>query len=139
MTSENADLVEFLLQETGDTLSVVVEYDSDTWEFLYVWDAVREQIEDWEIHADEIIDDFRSEAHRNADREQLFDVGSFYCSLHLFDGLLLVHFSQPNEHGIVFGYDPTAASNLTAFVELSLPHIREHALAELEPSPAWNV
>lgn len=138
MTYNDDELVDFLLQETGDRLYVVAEYDSDAWRFLYVRDAVRERIEDWETHADEIIEDFRREAQRNADREQLFDVGSFYCSLHLFDELLLVHFYQPDEQGIIFGYDPAAASNLTAFVDLCLPHIREHNLSEISASPAWS-
>lgn len=137
MTHGDDALVEFLLQETGDTLHVVVEYDRDAWDFLFVRDAVRERIEDWETHANELIDDFRREAQRNADREQLFDVGSFYCSLHLFDGLLLVHFSHPGQ-GIIFGYDPAAASNLTAFVNLCLPHVREHGLSEISAAPAWS-
>jgi hypothetical protein len=138
MSRGDEGLVAFLLEETGDTLQIVVEYDSDAWEFLYVQDAVREEIEDWETPTDDIIDDFRREAQRNVDREQLYDVGSFYCSLHLFDRLLLVHFSQPDGQGIIFGYDPAAASNLTAFVELCLPYIREHSLAEIESTPAWN-
>lgn len=138
MTHGDGALIEFLLKETGDTLHVVVKYDRDAWDFLYVRDAVRERIEGWEPHADEIIDDFRSEAQRNADREQLFDVGSFYCSLHLFDKLLLIHFSHPNDRGIIFGYDPAAAPNLTAFVDLCLPHIRDHALSNIDASPTWS-
>lgn len=138
MAHRDDDLVEFLLGETGETLHVVVEYNSDEWQFLYVREAVRQQIEEWETHADEIIEDFRREANRNADREQLFDVGSFYCSLHLFDELLLVHFCQPNEQGIIFGYDPAAAPNLTAFVDLCLPHIRDHNLSKISVSPSWN-
>lgn len=132
------DLVEFLLQETGETLHVVDEYDCDAWQFSYVREAVRERIGDWELHADEFIEDFRREAHRNADRERLFGVGSFYCSLHLFDELLLVHVCQPAEQGIIFGYDPAAAAHLTAFVELCLPHVRQHALSGVSASPAWS-
>jgi len=138
MTHGDDALVEFLLDETGDTLHVVIEYDRSAWEFLFVRDAVRERIEDWEMHADKIFNDFRYEAQRNADREQLLDVGSFHCSLHLFDGLLLVHFSHPDERGIIFGHDPSAASNLTAFVNLCLPHIREHGLSEISTAPAWS-
>lgn len=138
MPGGDDDLVAFLLEETGETLYVVVEYDSNEWQFLYVREAVRQRIAEWETHADEILDDFRREAHRNGDREQVFDVGSFYCSLHLFDELLLVHFCQPDEQGIIVGYDPSAASNLTAFVDLCLPHIREHNLSELSADPAWS-
>lgn len=132
------ELVHFLLQETGDSLHAVVRYDRERWRFLYVREEVRERIEGWERHADEIIDEFRREGRRNVDRERLFEVGPFYCSLHLFDTLILIHFSQPDGQGIVFGYDPAAASNLTAFVELCLPRIREHALADVAGPPSWD-
>lgn len=49
------ELAGFMLQETGDTLYVVVQYDSDSWWFRYVRDGVRERIEGWETHADEIV------------------------------------------------------------------------------------
>lgn len=138
MSDSGTDLIEFLVQETGDTLHTVVEYDADGWQFLYGEEAVYEQVEDWETNSDDVVQEFRDEACRNTDREHLFDVGSFYCSLHLFDELLLLHFNQPDERGVIFGYDPSAASNLTTFVELCVPRLREHALSDLEGAPAWG-
>lgn len=138
MTTNTNELVEFLLEETGETLHIVVEYDADEWQFLYVRETVHERINKWETQAADILEEFRRDARRNTDREQLFSVGSFYCSLHLFDELILLHFSQPDEQGIIFGYDPIAASNLTTFVELCIPRLRDHALSEINESPTWG-
>lgn len=132
MSDTQIDLVEFLLQETGDTLHTVVEYDADEWRFLYGAEAVSERIEDWDATSADVVQEFRQEARRNTDRERLFDVGSFYCSLHLFDELILLHFNQPDERGVIFGYDPSAASNLTTFVELCMPRIREQVSSDLD-------
>lgn len=138
MAEYDDELVEFLLDETGETLYMVVQYQPDSWEFRYMSTQVRERIATWDEHIDEIIDQFRKEARRNSQREQLFSVGAFYCSLHLFHDLLLLHFSQLDGQGVFFGYDPEAASNLTAFVKLCLPYIRQHALEEVGRSPAWS-
>lgn len=47
MAHVDGELAGFMLQETGDTLYVVVQYDSDSWRFRYVRDEVRERIEEW--------------------------------------------------------------------------------------------
>lgn len=134
---QSNDLVEFLLRETGETLYIVVQYDPESWNIQYVNDAVRQRIAVWEVHFDQIVDEFRRDAERNAKREQLFEVGNFYCSLHVFNDLVIIHFSQPDGHGVIFGYDPQAASNLTSFVALCLPRIRQHSLEELPTNPTW--
>lgn len=131
------DLVAFLLEETGETLYIVVEYDRDGPEFRYVSDVVSERMRDWEDRIDEILEQFRSESIRTSEWKELFDVGEFYCSLHLFDDLLVIHFNGDGS-GIIFGYDPEAASNLTAFVELCLPIIRRHAVDDVPSSPNWH-
>lgn len=138
MTQTNDELVEFLLDTTGDTLYVVVQYGADSWEFRYVREEVRERIATWEEQIDKILGQFRADAKRNSQRKRLFNVGEFYCSLHLFNDLIIIHFSQPSGEGIIFGYDPDAASNLTAFVELCLPRIRQHALEHVDTSPTWS-
>lgn len=131
-------LVDFLLETTGDRLYVVLEYDESAWHIRYVREAVRERMAGWEDSLDEIVDGFREDAARSGEREALFGVGSFYCSLHLFGDLILIHFSQPDGRGVLFGYDPDAATNLTAFVELCLPRIREHALPDVGEPPTWS-
>ncbi|WP_114577156.1 hypothetical protein [Saliphagus sp. LR7] len=138
MSDGEADLIEFLLEETGDTLHMVVEYDPEGWRFLYGETAVYEQVENWDTNSEDVVQAFRDEARGNTDRERLFDVGSFYCSLHLFDELILLHFNQPDERGVIFGYEPSAAANLTTFVELCVPHLRDHALSGLDGAPAWG-
>ncbi|WP_114577181.1 hypothetical protein [Saliphagus sp. LR7] len=137
-TDTETDLIEFLLEETGDTLRTVVEYDPDGWHFLYGEEAVYGQIEEWDATSDDVVQAFRQDARRNTDRERLFDVGSFYCSLHLFDELVLLHFNQPDERGVIFGYDPSAAANLTTFVELCVPRLRKRTLSDLDSAPRWG-
>lgn len=122
--TESTPLVEFLLEETADTLQIVVQHDEDSWEILYVYDAVQDQIERWETGFGEMMEQFRRDAAANREREEVFDAGAFYCSLHLFDDVLIIHFSRSDRDGILFGYDPEAAPNLTSFVDLSLPYVR---------------
>lgn len=138
MSGQGDPLVDFLLSTTGDRLYVVLEYDEDGRELRYVHEAARERIEAWEAAVGEVIDGFRADAARNHEREGRFDAGSFYCTLHLFEELILIHFSQPGGRGLLFGYDPAAAANLTSFVELCLPHIRRHALREVGGPPDWT-
>jgi hypothetical protein len=137
MASHPDPLVDFLLDTTGDRLYVVLQYDELGWELRYVREEVRERIAAWEDSLDAIVGQFRAEADRSAEREGLFDVGSFYCTLHLYEDLILIHFSQPGHEGVLFGYDPDAAANLTSFVELCLPRIRQHALPDVGEPPAW--
>lgn len=123
MTESTDPLVEVLLEETADTLQVVVQHEEESWEILYVRDAVQDQIERWETGFGEIIEQFRRDAAANRRREEVFDAGAFYCSLHLFDEVLIIHFSRSSGEGILFGYNPDAAPNLTSFVDLCLPYI----------------
>lgn len=137
MASHGDPLVDFLLSTTGDRLYVVLEYDEDDRDLRYVHEAARERIAAWEADLGDIIDAFRADAARNHEREGQFDAGTFYCTLHLFEELILIHFSQPGGRGLLFGYDPEAAANLTSFVELCLPHIRRRALPDVGGPPDW--
>jgi len=135
MTESSDPLVEFLLEETADTLHVVVQHEETSWEVLYVNDAVQDQIERWETDFREIVEQFQRDAAANRRREEVFDAGAFYCSLHLFDQLLIIHFSRSSGEGILFGYDPAAAPNFTSFVDLCLPHIRRQLDKYAPPPP----
>ena len=138
MSDPGDPLVDFLLETTGDRLYIVLGYDEDGWNIRYVHDAVRERIATWEDALGDTLDEFRADAERSTERETLFDVGTFYCTLHLFDDLILIHFSQPDGRGLLFGSHPAAAANLTSFVELCLPRIRRHALSDVGGPPAWS-
>lgn len=135
MTEPTTPLIEFLLEETGDTLQVVVEHGKESWEILYLHDAVQNQIETWETDFGEMMEGFREDAAANAQREAVFDAGRFYCSLHLFDEVLIIHFSRSAGGGLLFGYDPDAAPNLTSFVDLCLPHIHQQLDEDAPPDP----
>lgn len=115
--------VELLLKETGDRLYVVLEYDADTWEYRYVNGQLDELIATMDSDIDEMIDIFRREGREKANLNTAFELGGYHCSLHLFDAVVLVHFYQSHDQGIVCGFDPGAASNLTEFVSLVRPYL----------------
>jgi hypothetical protein len=125
-TLVDENLVEFLVRETGDALYAVVRYDPEDWGFLYVNDTVRDVFELWdrEVGLDTVAEGFRQEAAMNAGRESLPGMGDFYCTLHLFEDWVVLHFSLTTQ-GIVFAYDAEAASNLSSFVDLCSPFIED--------------
>lgn len=125
-STADEELVDFLVRETGDALYAVVRYDPDEWGFLYVNENVRDVFETWarEIGLDVVADGFRQEAAMNAGRESLPGMGEFYCTLHLFEDWVVLHFSGGSQ-GIVFAYDSAAASNLSSFVDLCSPFVED--------------
>lgn len=131
------ELVEFLLEETGDHLHLVLQYDADAWEPLYMSDIADEVIAEAGADLNDLLDAFRREGRQNARLNALFGLDGYYCSLHLFGELVLLHFGQPDRRGIVFGYAPIAASHLTDFVAVTLPYIRRAGLEELDEAPSW--
>lgn len=126
-------LVDFLVEETGPALYAVVRYDSEEWGFLYVSDDVSGVFESWErdVGLDAVADGFRREGDLNAGREALPGMGEFYCTLHLFENWVVLHFSGPSK-GIVFAYDSAAASNLSSFVDLCFPFVRDSLASPAE-------
>lgn len=139
--SDAADdaLVEFLLRETGEYLQIVLRYDADSWDALYLSQIAAQGIDDAPADVNDLLDAFRDEGPRNVHLDRVFELDNYYCSLHLFGALVLLHFGQPDHRGIVFGYDPAAASHLTDFVAVTLPYIREAGLDDLDDDPSWSV
>lgn len=123
-------LVDFLVGETGEALYAVVRYDADDWGFLYVNDRVSDVFEAWErdVGLDAVAAGFRQESATNAEREALPGMGEFYCTLHLFEDWVVLHFSDA-DGGIVFAYDSAAASNLSSFVDLCFPFVEDSLAA----------
>lgn len=131
------ELVEFLRRETGEHLHVVLRFDADSWTLLHASDVAQGLLLEADADVDDLLETFRREGRRNLAMRSVYDLGDSYCSLHLFDRLVLIHFAGVDE-GIIFGYDPAAASHLTGFVSLVLPYIRASGLEELEERPAWD-
>lgn len=137
-TAGNEELVEFLLRETGEHLHVVLRYDADDWEQLYLSETAEDLLDRTAADVDEVLDLFRQEGGRNERLQSTFDLGWYYCSLHLFEAIVVIHFFQFDDRGIIFGYDPAAATHLTGFVSLVLPYIRAAGLEDLDESPDWE-
>jgi DNA-binding response OmpR family regulator len=115
--------VQLLLRETGDRLYFVLEYDADAWEYRYVNGKIDELVATMDSNIDDMVDEFRREGRQKARSNEVFELGGYYCSLHLFDTVVHVHFFQADGQGIIFGFDPRAASNLTEFVSLIRPYL----------------
>jgi DNA-binding response OmpR family regulator len=115
--------VELLVKETGDRLYIVLDYDADTWEYRYVNGQLDELLATMDSDIDEMIDQFRREGQEKARLNTVFELEGYHCSLHLFDAVVLVHFYHSHDHGIICGFDPGAASNLTEFVSLVRPYL----------------
>ena len=131
-------LVEFLLDEVGEYLHTVLQYDDDSWEYRYVSDTAESLFAGVDTGLDELFTRFRQEGKRASELNSVFELNGYYCSLHLFDTIVLMHFYQPHTEGIVCGFAPDAASNLTDFVAIVLPYLREAGLDELDTRPSWG-
>lgn len=133
------ELVRFLLRETGDRLFFVLQYEASSWRALYlssVAEALLAETADDDLAA--MLDGFRQDGRTNTRIESAFDIGEFYCSLHLFGGLVMIHFYEPGDEGVIFRFDPAAASHLTDFVSTTVPYVRRVGLDGLGEEPAWE-
>jgi DNA-binding response OmpR family regulator len=125
-------LVELLLRETGDNLYIVLQYDADSWDYRYVGDAAEEMVASMNPDIEEILPQFRREGREQTRLNDTFELGGYFCSLHLFDAVVVLHFYKANQQGVVCGFDPDTAPNLTDFVSLVHPYIRRDEWATVE-------
>lgn len=126
--SSNDVLVEFLREEMRNRIYTVLSYDEGTWVYRYVNDSVEELIADLDSHLDDIQPRFQQEGSTLSSMGNLLRLGGHSCSLHLFDKMVLIHFAPTDHGGVLCGFDPAAASNLTEFVTLVQPYIEQAGL-----------
>jgi DNA-binding response OmpR family regulator len=115
-------LVELLLHETGGDLSFVIEYDDDGWAYRFMRDDLGGVFGDAPDVA-EFVETFRGETRTNARRRSLLDLGSHRCSLHLLGSLVFIHMPRTDGSGVVCGFDPEVAPNITEFVSVVGPYL----------------
>jgi DNA-binding response OmpR family regulator len=115
--------VELLLNETGDRLYAVLQYDAESWEYRYVGADIEELIATMRPDIDAVLEQFRREGQQNAELCSTFELDRYNCSLHHFEGLVLIHFYQSDGQGIVCAFDTDAATHLTEFVGLVRPYL----------------
>lgn len=131
-------LVQFLRQETGERLHFVLTYDTDSWTMPFVSNDAEDLFASMGLEFETLLETFEKEGERNARLQSIFELGWYYCSLHLFEATVVIHFFQYDGHGVIFGFHPSAASHLTAFVSLIIPYVREAGLEEIKQEPAWG-
>ncbi|MFB6253129.1 MAG: response regulator transcription factor [Halobacteriaceae archaeon] len=115
--------VELLLRETGDRLYLVLEYDSDSWSYRYLSDIAEETIAQINPDLNDLLDQFRNEGQQRSQLKDIFNLDEYYCSLHLYEAIVLLHFHLADQQGIICGFDPEAASHLNDFVNLIRPYL----------------
>jgi hypothetical protein len=71
----------------------------------------------------EFVETFRGETATNARRRSLLDLGGHRCSLHLLGSLVFIHMTRADGSGVVCGFDPEVAPNITEFVSVVAPYL----------------
>lgn len=130
--------VELLLRETGDRLYLVVQYDPDSWQYRYVSDDIAETIATIDREFNDLLDQFRREGAQNVTFNSVLEFEGYHCSLHLFEEMVVIHFYQSDQTGIVCGFDPSTATHLTDFVSLVRPYLEQATLDPIETESAKN-
>jgi DNA-binding response OmpR family regulator len=116
--------VELLIKEAGEQLYFVIEHDDHSHEYRYVDRAIEQRLATVESDLDALLEQFRQEGQESANLNAALDLDGYQCSLHLFGSMMIVRFPKTTTQGIVCGFDPSTAPNLTDFVSLVSPYIQ---------------
>lgn len=125
-------LVELLLQETGSRLWTVFQYDADSWEYRYVGGPEESLISKLDAGLKSFVNQLRKEGRHHESLNAEIELDGYRCSVHYFEAILFMHFYQAENRGVVCGFDPAAAPNLTDFISLIRPYFRQADLFEDE-------
>lgn len=117
--SDQRPLVAFAEDAAGDSLRGVVEYTARGYELLYLRNDVADRYtdDDWSTVAETFRDSDAEE------RESVFDVGSHYVTLRLYEGAAMLHFPTGEQSGVLLSLEPSAASEFARFATRCLDHI----------------
>lgn len=125
-------LVELLLRETGSRLWTVFQYDVESWEYRYVGETVEALISRLDSGLQSFVDQLRQEGQHHERLNANIELDGYRCSVHYFEAILFMHFYQAENRGVVCGFDPAAAPNLTNFISLIRPYFRQADLFDGE-------
>jgi DNA-binding response OmpR family regulator len=117
--------VELLLKEAGQQLFFVIEHDERSHEYRYVDQAIEQRLATVESDIDALLEQFRQEGKESVNLDAALGLGGYQCSLHLFNSMMVIRFPKTATRGIVCGFDPSTAPNLTDFVSLVTPYIQQ--------------
>ena len=108
------DVVDHLQSHAGDTLQAVVVYRGDDHRDLYRREDVADR-HNSSLEA-EVLEDIRSDRRRHESDAAGRYEGDLRATVRVFAERVLVHFPRNEASGTVVVLDPTAASDLVAFV-----------------------
>lgn len=114
---------EILLQETGDDLTFIIEYKPDSWDYRYMTGGIGYSFASEDTDLNSLINIFRKENQKNTQIKNTLDLDDYYCSLHLFDALVLIHLYKQTGNGVICAFEPGVAPNITDFVSFIRPYL----------------
>ena len=111
LEDDEQELIQYLQRDLGDYFYLAVSYDHSSTQTLYVSSTA----EDKSLNLYALASQFRNEeAHLS--ESQSAALGTYRCSLRLYEEWLLLHFQEHNS-GIIVGVDAQSASHLRDFLE----------------------
>lgn len=112
--------VQFLRQEVGEHLRLAVEYDSGSYEVLYVRDDVGEEFPD---QRDEIVRDLLLEGVAEPRQEDLYSLGSIAGTVRVFEDGVTLHFTRGLHGGVLVSLDHEADPQIASFLRECRRHL----------------
>lgn len=129
-----AALVSFLRDAVGGELRTILQYDQESFDFLYAREDAIEK--DSAEDAQGFVEDLRNAETSETRRTDLHNIGDHHATVRVYDESVLIHFPQGDDVGTLVTVDPSAAGNLTGFLAACLDYLRRTD-QEIEHAPEW--
>ena len=119
--SDIDEFVQFALDQAGDAVRSVVQYDATDSEVLFLRDDVAGTYD--ALGVETVIAALRREGEQAERQEHVYAHGELNCIVRAFDGGLEMHFPYGDAEGIAVALEPRAAQQLYSFVDDCLEHL----------------
>ena len=117
---ETDTLVSELQDLTDEGLRVVVQFDQEGYEPVYVRDDMSQRIEEL---ADDVHEELVLQGIGRVHVEDIFEAGALHCSAHHFEDLIAFYLAMGESEGVFLTVDSTAEVPLTRFTERCKDHV----------------
>lgn len=107
------ELIDYLQDRAGEYHRGTIQYDRHDFDILHTRDDVRETY--LRSRVDRILKRIRPES--STEEERSFSFGELNATVRLFDEVIIIHFPQAKDRGIIVSLEPETASNLSTFIE----------------------
>lgn len=128
------ELQGYLRGSLGTNLLSIAHYDRDTVE--YESGPESDDIDDENLA--DIIDDLRLQDIGKRNQEDLYDVGSLYCTVRAFDNAIVLHFPEGDERGTLVATKPESAPELTEIIKDVLNLLDDYSEQDVSRVHNWG-